>query len=64
MKSKSCPICGTPMKKNGFTSSGKQRWRCKNCGVSQTHSKDNASIRLKKFYLGFSQKNPKAQCRG
>lgn len=22
MKSKSCPVCGTPMKKNGFTSSG------------------------------------------
>lgn len=32
-----CPSCGSPMKRNGKTKSGSQRWRCVGCGVSVTH---------------------------
>lgn len=29
-----CPVCGHPTKKNGTTSKGTTRWRCKDCGHS------------------------------
>ena len=32
-----CPSCGSPMKRNGKTKSGSQRWRCVGCGASVTH---------------------------
>ncbi|WP_251178265.1 IS1249 family transposase [Adlercreutzia agrestimuris] len=38
MKSKTCPVCGGSMKRNGKTKSGRQRWRCLVCGSSTTHS--------------------------
>ncbi len=38
MKRKSCPVCGSSMKRNGKTKSGKQRWRCLECGSSTTHA--------------------------
>lgn len=31
-----CIICHSPMKKNGTTSKGTPRWRCKNCNASTT----------------------------
>ena len=49
MKSKICPICGSNMKRNGFNSSGTQRWRCKKCGKSETHKRDNTTERLDAF---------------
>lgn len=49
MKSAKCPFCGSEMKRNGKTSSGKQRWRCKNCGSSKTHQIDNEAKQLKIF---------------
>lgn len=64
MKSKSCPVCGTPMKKNGFTSSGKQRWRCRGCGMSRAHSKDNTSIRLKEFLSWLFSKDTQSSMPG
>ncbi|MCV0012174.1 IS1 family transposase, partial [Mobiluncus mulieris] len=30
-----CPACNTSLKRNGKTSSGSQRWRCKECGRSK-----------------------------
>lgn len=38
MRTPLCPNCGVAMKKNGTTSSGRTRWRCKDgsCGVSAT----------------------------
>ena len=49
MKSSRCPSCGSEMKRNGKTSSGKQRWRCKNCGSSKTHKIDNRAKQLDAF---------------
>ena len=49
MKTVSCPSCGRKMKKNGTTSSGKQRWRCSRCGVSQTIRYDDTASRLDEF---------------
>lgn len=44
-----CTACGATMKRNGSTSSGAQRWRCKKCGASMTHRIDNAAKQLKAF---------------
>ena len=49
MKVKTCPNCGSKMKKNGTTCSGKQRWRCTKCNVSRTHSYDNEAKELAMF---------------
>lgn len=38
MNNKKCPTCGMAMKKNGRTRAGAQRWRCRGCGSSSTHS--------------------------
>lgn len=45
----SCGVCGSQMVKNGTTSAGVQRWRCRSCGSSQTRRIDNASKLLKGF---------------
>lgn len=44
-----CPSCGSPMKRNGKTKSGSQRWRCVGCGASATHSIDTAARDLAAF---------------
>lgn len=38
MNNKICPSCGKAMKRNGRTSAGTQRWRCRGCGSSAVHS--------------------------
>ena len=37
-QSPSCGVCGVKMMKNGYTSAGKRRWRCR-CGASQIDTK-------------------------
>lgn len=37
------------MKRNGTTSAGRTRWRCKACGASRTHSIDNSAKLLSSF---------------
>lgn len=49
MKAKTCPSCGSQMKRNGRTSSGSQRWRCRSCGASDVHRYDVESRDLKRF---------------
>lgn len=49
MKTKKCPSCGADMKRNGKTSSGRQRWRCKACGASATHVREDPSSDLARF---------------
>lgn len=44
-----CSACGSKMKRNGHTSSGATRWRCKGCGASLTHKIDNTAKRLAEF---------------
>lgn len=46
-----CPVCNGPMKKNGTTSSGRTRWRCKDrsCGSSRTRAYDRRSADLCAF---------------
>lgn len=44
-----CGACGGKMKRNGKTSSGAQRWRCKHCGASITHRIDSSAKQLKMF---------------
>lgn len=41
-----CPVCGGKMKRNGKTSAGRTRWRCKACGSSTVGHIDNAAKRL------------------
>lgn len=49
MKSKKCPSCGSQMKRNGKTSSGAQRWRCRSCGASDVHRYDAEARDLDRF---------------
>ena len=44
-----CPSCGAKMKRNGKTSAGSTRWRCKSCGASTVERIDNAAKRLAEF---------------
>lgn len=37
--SPSCGVCGRKLVKNGTTSAGRNRWRCKACGASTTQSR-------------------------
>lgn len=37
MKAEKCPVCGPPMKRDGKTGAGTQRWRCGSCGASPVH---------------------------
>ncbi len=49
MKEKLCPICQSKMIRNGKTSSGRQRWRCKSCGASSVHKNDTRARDLGMF---------------
>lgn len=49
MKSVTCPTCGNAMKRNGSTSAGRQRWRCRSCGASPTVSYGDRAARLGEF---------------
>lgn len=49
MESKKCQACGAPMKRNGKTRSGRQRWRCRSCGSSSSHRHDSAAKDLGSF---------------
>ena len=44
-----CPSCGGRMKRNGTTSAGSTRWRCKACGASLVDRIDNSAKRLDEF---------------
>lgn len=49
MKSKTCPTCGSKMKRNGKTKAGSQRWRCADCNASCTHGNDISQRELNAF---------------
>ncbi|WP_456061920.1 transposase-like zinc-binding domain-containing protein [Bifidobacterium criceti] len=46
-----CPRCGGEMKRNGTTSAGRTRWRCKDtgCGSSRTRGYDTAARDVRGF---------------
>ena len=49
MNNPKCEICDRPMRKNGTTSSGRQRWRCSACGCSSVRKIDSRAKRLDMF---------------
>lgn len=49
MNNPKCDVCGGKTKKNGFTKTGKQRWRCTNCGASFVRHIDSAAKLLGLF---------------
>ena len=49
MGTSKCATCGGGLKKNGTTSAGRTRWRCKDCGASQVGRIDNTAKRLEMF---------------
>ena len=38
-----CGVCENKLVKNGKTSAGRTRWRCKNCGASSTQTRETAT---------------------
>lgn len=49
MNNPTCDACGGAMKRNGKTSAGAQRWRCRVCGASRTHRIDTSAKDLETF---------------
>lgn len=51
MREMRCPLCGERMKRNGTTSAGTQRWRCRSCGASAVnrYRRDADAERLSLF---------------
>lgn len=49
MKAHTCPLCGSRMKRNGKTSAGRTRWRCRSCGASSVRRIDGAAKLLDLF---------------
>ncbi|WEV59033.1 IS1249 family transposase [Bifidobacterium sp. ESL0728] len=43
-----CPLCGLPMRRNGYTKAGRQRWRCDACSASGVATRPDAT-RLAEF---------------
>lgn len=64
MKAVRCPTCGSPMVRNGKTSSGAQRWRCTACGASSTVRYDDTTARLKAFLAWLMSKGSQADMPG
>lgn len=64
MKAVKCPSCGSAMKKNGKTSAGTQRWRCRACGASTTLRYDDTTARLKEFLAWLLSKDTQAEMAG
>ena len=60
MKTVRCPCCGLPMVRNGRTSSGAQRWRCRGCGASSTVRYDDTAARLRAFLAWLMSKGSQA----
>ena len=59
-----CSACGFKMKRNGHTSSGATRWRCKACGASCTHRIDTAAKRLAEFLSWLMGKSAQSEMPG
>lgn len=59
-----CPSCGAKMKRNGKTSAGNTRWRCKACGASMVERIDNAAKRLLEFLAWLLSKTRQADMPG
>ncbi len=55
MSAPKCPICHRLMTKHGKTKAGKQRWRCKSCNTTKTHTINSDAKQLKIFWIGFYQ---------
>lgn len=60
MRIVSCLTCGEQMKRNGTTSSGRQCWRCKNCGASRVVAYDTTVERFAEFLDWLTSKNTQA----
>lgn len=64
MKAKTCPVCGSAMKRNGKTRAGSQRWRCKVCNTSATHTNDISQRELAMFLKWLLSKERQADMPG
>ena len=49
MNNPKCGLCGAKMRRNGSTSSGRQRWRCASCGSSTVRKIDSRAKDLAYF---------------
>ena len=64
MKAVRCPSCGAEMKRNGKTSAGAQRRRCRACGASTTVFYDDTAARLDEFLAWLLSKATQADMPG
>nr|DAH36958.1 MAG TPA: putative DNA-binding protein [Caudoviricetes sp.] len=46
-----CGVCGWKLVKNGRTSAGRTRWRCKSCGASTTQTRSDVMAKAEASLL-------------
>lgn len=58
-----CGVCGRKLVKNGMTSAGRTRWRCKACGASSTQSRPDITrkAQLDRFLAWLLDARPPAE---
>ena len=61
MNNPRCDVCGGATKRNGLSKSGKQRWRCKECGASFVRTIDNAAKLLGLFLRRLLSKSTQSE---
>ena len=64
MNQVNCPVCGMRCVKSGKTSAGSQRWLCKQCKTSLTHTIDNSAKELQIFLNWLFGKDPQSTMPG
>lgn len=64
MSAPRCPVCKGWMTRHGRTSAGKQRWRCKACGLTKTNRINNDAKQLEEFLRWLLSKKTQAEMPG
>lgn len=64
MYKRMCPLCGKSMTKNGFTSKGSQRWRCRECSYSSTMKYRCVEKDFRRFYDYLTKKQTQSEMCG
>lgn len=59
-----CPVCKGGMTSHGRTSAGRQRWRCRACGLTKTNRINNDAKQLEEFLRWLLSKSAQAEMPG
>ena len=64
MSAPRCPLCDGRMIRNGKTSAGRQRWKCRDCALTKTNRINSDAKRLDEFLRWLLSKRSQAEMPG